>query len=103
MESAEDFIEMPLQPLKDPVWCALRVCGIISLYFFEDDAAPNVTVNVERMITDFFVPQLNGFDVAESLVFVDKLQTLNHLQVNILHILADIRPQLLDKTHIMSK
>ncbi|GFV34806.1 hypothetical protein TNCV_1451101 [Trichonephila clavipes] len=74
------------------------------------------------MITNFFIPELNNHDVQElwfqqdgvtchtaratidllkdtfeSLVYVDKPQTLDHLEDNIRRVIADIRPQMLEK------
>ncbi|GFX92758.1 uncharacterized protein TNCV_4876151 [Trichonephila clavipes] len=72
------------------------------------------------MITNFFIPELNNHDVQElwfqqddatchiaratidfferhSLVYADKPQTLDHLEDNIHRVIADIRPQMLEK------
>ncbi|GFV69218.1 uncharacterized protein TNCV_3861421 [Trichonephila clavipes] len=79
------------------------------------------------MITNFFIPELNNHDVQElwfqqdgatchtaratidllkdtilwgyvkSLVYADKPQTLDHLEDNIRCVIADIRPQMLEK------
>ncbi|GFY06467.1 hypothetical protein TNCV_412171 [Trichonephila clavipes] len=75
------------------------------------------------MITNFFIPELNNHDVKDlwfqqegatfhaaratvdllkdtyvnSLVYADKPQTLDHLEDNIRHVIADIRPQMLEK------
>ncbi|GFU62760.1 hypothetical protein TNCV_1519371 [Trichonephila clavipes] len=72
------------------------------------------------MITNFFIPKLNKHDVQElwfqqdaqhvtqlvpaidfierhSLVYADKPQTLDHLEDNIRRVIADIRPQMLEK------
>ncbi|GFU83251.1 putative DD41D transposase [Trichonephila clavipes] len=79
------------------------------------------------MITNFFIPELNNRDVQElwfqqdgatchtaraaidllkdmfgdrlihSLVYADKPQTLDHLEDNIRRVIADIRPQMLEK------
>ncbi|GFU88792.1 hypothetical protein TNCV_4444691 [Trichonephila clavipes] len=96
--------------------------------FFKNDEGHNVTVNGDRyraMITNFFIPELNNYDVQElwfqqdgatchtaratidllkdtfgyvkSLVYADKLQTLDHLEDNIRRVIADIRPQMLEK------
>ncbi|GFU98710.1 hypothetical protein TNCV_3197281 [Trichonephila clavipes] len=35
----------------------------------------------------------------KSLVYADKPQTLDHLEDNIRHVIADIRPQMLEKSH----
>ncbi|GFW88033.1 hypothetical protein TNCV_217051 [Trichonephila clavipes] len=71
------------------------------------------------MITNFFIPELNNHDVQElwfqqdgatchtaranrfierhSLVYADTPQTLDHLEDNIRRVIADIRPQMLEK------
>ncbi|GFV90180.1 transposable element Tc3 transposase [Trichonephila clavipes] len=93
------YVETPLHPEKLTVWCALRAGGIIGPYSFKNDEGHNVTVNGDRyraMITNFFIPELNNHDV-QSLVYVDKPQTLDHLEDNIRRVIADIRPQMLEK------
>ncbi|GFX49291.1 putative transposable element [Trichonephila clavipes] len=151
------YVETPLHPEKLTVWCALGAGGIIGPYFFKNDEGHNVTVNGDRyraMITNFFIPELNNYDVQEllfqqdgetschtalaiidllkdmfgdrlisrfgpvnwpprsfdltpldyflggyvkSLVYADKPQTLDHLEDNIHLVIAEIRPQMLDK------
>ncbi|GFT38137.1 hypothetical protein TNCV_4103571 [Trichonephila clavipes] len=58
---------------KLTVWCALWAGGIIGPYFFKNDEGHN------------------------SLVYADKPQTLDHLKDNIRRVIADIRPQMLEK------
>ncbi|GFT59074.1 uncharacterized protein TNCV_186521 [Trichonephila clavipes] len=91
--------------------------------FFKNDEGHNVTVNGDRyraMITNIFIPELNNHDVQElwfqqdgatchtgschnrlierhSVVYADKPQTLDHLEDNIHRVIADIRPQMLEK------
>ncbi|GFT94936.1 DUF4817 domain-containing protein [Trichonephila clavipes] len=90
--------------------------------FFKNDEGHNVTVNGDRyraMITNFFIPQLNNHDVQklwfqqdgatchtaratidllkDTFVYADKPQTLDHLEDNIRRVIADIRPQMLEK------
>ncbi|GFV42718.1 chorion peroxidase [Trichonephila clavipes] len=108
------YVETPLHPEKLTVWCALWAGGIIGPYFFKNDEGHNVAVNGDRyraMITNFFIPELNSHDVQElwfptrgaqhvtqlSLVYADKPQTLDHLEDNIRRVIADIRPQMLEK------
>ncbi|GFU68037.1 uncharacterized protein TNCV_2823801 [Trichonephila clavipes] len=84
---------------KLTVWCALWAGGIIGPYFFKNDEGHNVTVNGDRyraMITNFFIPELNNHDV-QSLVYADKPQTLDHLEDNIRRVIADMRPEMLEK------
>ncbi|GFT32358.1 transposable element Tc3 transposase [Trichonephila clavipes] len=111
------YVETPFHPEKLTVWCALWAGGIIGPYFFKTDEGHNVTVNGDRyraMITNFFIPELNNHDVQQlscdltpldyflwgyvkALVYVDKPQTLDHLEDNIRRVIADIRPQMLEK------
>ncbi|GFX18302.1 putative transposable element [Trichonephila clavipes] len=67
------YVETPLHPEKLTVWCALWAGGIIGPYIFKIDEGHNVT--------------LNG----------DRPQTLDHLEDNIRRVIADIRPQMLEK------
>ncbi|GFW42785.1 hypothetical protein TNCV_473751 [Trichonephila clavipes] len=71
------YVETPLHPEKLTVWCALWAGGIIGPYFFKNDEGHNVYV--------------------KSLVYADKPQTLDHLEDNICRVIADIRPQMLEK------
>ena len=48
------------------VWCGFWSGGIIGPYFFEDEGGATITVNGDTyrtMITDFFVPALDGIDM----------------------------------------
>ncbi|GFW98813.1 hypothetical protein TNCV_2837741 [Trichonephila clavipes] len=74
------YVETPLHPEKLTVWCALWAGGIIGPYFFKNYEGHNVTVNGDP-----------------SLVYADKPQTLDHLEDNIRRVIADIRPQMLEK------
>ncbi|GFT74532.1 hypothetical protein TNCV_1227721 [Trichonephila clavipes] len=102
---------------KLTVWCALWAGGIL----LQNDEGHNVTVNGDRyraMITNFFILELNNHDVQElsfqqdgatchtaratrktrwSLVYADKPQTLDLFEDNIRRVIADIRPQMLEK------
>ncbi|GFV10383.1 putative DD41D transposase, partial [Trichonephila clavipes] len=52
----------------DLFWCALWAGGIIGPYFFKNDEGHNRTVNGDRyraMITNFFIPELNNYDVQD--------------------------------------
>ncbi|GFX35811.1 putative DD41D transposase [Trichonephila clavipes] len=120
------YVETPLHPEKLTVWCALWAGGVICPYFFKNDEGHNVTVNGHRyraMITNSFIPELNNRDIQElfgpvnwpqrscdltpldyflwgyvtSLVYAEKPQTLEHLEGNIRRVIADIRPQMLEK------
>ncbi|GFT71945.1 putative DD41D transposase [Trichonephila clavipes] len=115
------YVETPLHPEKLTVWCALWAGGIIGPYFFKNDEDHNVTVNAratidllkdtfgDRLISRFgpvnWPPRscdLTPLDYflwgyVKSLVYADKPQTLDHLEDNIRRVIADIRPQLLEK------
>ncbi|GFS99261.1 putative DD41D transposase [Trichonephila clavipes] len=107
---------------KLTVWCALWAGGIIGPYFFKNDEGHNVTVNGDRyraMITNFFIPELNKHDFQELWFQQDGAtchtarattdlfhwsmrishKMLDHLEDNIRRVIADIRPQMLEKTH----
>ncbi|GFW69137.1 uncharacterized protein TNCV_1818911 [Trichonephila clavipes] len=62
------YVETLLHPEKLTVWCALWAGVFIGPYFFKNDDGHNVTVNGDRyraMITNFFIPELNNYDVQE--------------------------------------
>ncbi|GFS82936.1 hypothetical protein TNCV_1568221 [Trichonephila clavipes] len=71
------MVETPLNPEKLTVWCALWAGGVIGPYFFKNDEGHNVK--------------------SMSLVYADKPQTLDHLEDNIRRVIADRRPQMLEK------
>ncbi|GFU80119.1 putative transposable element [Trichonephila clavipes] len=115
------YVETPLHPEKLTVWCALWAGGIIGPYFYKNDEGHNVTVNAsatidllkdtfgDRIISRFgpvtWPPRscdLTPLDYfmwgyVKSLVYADKPQTLDHLEDNIRRVIADIRPQMLEK------
>ncbi|XP_073847016.1 uncharacterized protein [Musca autumnalis] len=67
-ENPYKTLETPLHPQKLTVWCALWAGGVIGPYFFRNNAGEAVTVNGDRyraMITDYFVPELDGMNVDE--------------------------------------
>ncbi|GFX76540.1 hypothetical protein TNCV_3162581 [Trichonephila clavipes] len=68
------YVETPLHPEKLTVWCALWAGGILSLK----------TVKATTL-------------QSMSLVYADKPQTLDHLEDIIRRVIADIRPQMLEK------
>ncbi|GFW95852.1 DUF4817 domain-containing protein [Trichonephila clavipes] len=80
------YVDTPLHPDKLTVWCTLWAGGIIGPYFFKNDEGHNVTVN------DYFL-----WGYVKSLVYADKPQTPDHLEDNIRRVMADIRPQILEK------
>ncbi|GFX93163.1 putative transposable element [Trichonephila clavipes] len=112
------YVETPLHPEKRTVWCALWAKGIIGLYFFKNDEGNNATVNARVTIKDTFGDRLISrfgpvnwpprscdltpldyflWGCVKSFVYADKPQTLDHLKDNIRRVIADIRPQMLEK------
>lgn len=56
-----------MHPQRVTVWCGFWAGGIIGPYFFESETGQAATVTGARyrdMITQFFLPKLNGIDVA---------------------------------------
>ncbi|GFX47016.1 transposable element Tc3 transposase [Trichonephila clavipes] len=109
---------------KLTVWCALWAGGIIGPYFFKNDEGHNVTVQGDRanatidLLKDTFGDRLISrfgpvnwppkscdltpldyflWSYVKSLVYVDEPQTLDYLEDNIRRVIADIRPQMLEK------
>ncbi|XP_073819568.1 uncharacterized protein [Musca autumnalis] len=67
-ENPHKTLETPLHPQKLTVWCVLWAGGVIGPYFFRNNVGEAVTVNGDRyraMITDYFVPELDGMNVDE--------------------------------------
>ncbi|GFS96214.1 putative transposable element [Trichonephila clavipes] len=108
------YVETPLHPEKLTVWCALWA----ELWFQQDGATchtARATIDLlkdkfgDRLISRFgpanWLPRscdLTPLDFflwgyVKSLVYADKPQTLDHLEDNIRRVIADIRPQMLEK------
>ncbi|GFY09619.1 putative DD41D transposase [Trichonephila clavipes] len=108
------YVETPLHPEKLTVWCALWA----GLWFQQDGATchtARVTIDLlkdtfgDRLISRFgpvnWPPRscdLTPLDYflwgyVKSLVYADKPQALDHLEDNIRRVIADIRPQMLEK------
>ncbi|GFU52960.1 uncharacterized protein TNCV_1142531 [Trichonephila clavipes] len=93
------YVETPLHPEKLTVWCALWAGAVV----------PTRRRIGDRLISRFgpvnWPPRscdltpldyiLWGYE--KSLVYADKPQTLHHLEDNIRRVIADIRPQMLEK------
>ncbi|GFT24863.1 uncharacterized protein TNCV_3021481 [Trichonephila clavipes] len=75
------YVETPLHPEKLTVWCALRA-GPVNWPPRSCDLTP----------LDYFL-----WGYVKSLVYANKPQTLDHLEDNIRRVIADIRPQMLEK------
>ncbi|GFU43880.1 DUF4817 domain-containing protein [Trichonephila clavipes] len=120
------YVETPLHPEKLTVWCALWAGGIIGPYFFKNDElwfqqdgatclTGRATIGLlkdtfgDRLISRFGpvnqpprscdLTPLDYFlwSYLKSFVYADEPQTLDHLEDNICRVIADIRPQMLEK------
>ncbi|GFX15195.1 transposable element Tc3 transposase [Trichonephila clavipes] len=121
------YVDTPLHPEKLTVWGALWAGEIIGQYFFKNDEGHNfqqdgatchtarATIDIlkdtfgDRLISRFgpvnWPPRscdLTPLDYflwgcVKSFVCADKPQTLDHLEDNIRRVIADIRPQMLEK------
>ncbi|GFV82190.1 uncharacterized protein TNCV_2790881 [Trichonephila clavipes] len=114
------YVETPLHPEKLTVWCDLLAGGIIGPYlWFQQDGATCLTARAtidllkdtfgDRLISRFgpvnWPPRscdLTPLDYflwgyVKSLVYPDTPQTLDHFKDNIRRVIADIRPQMLEK------
>ncbi|GFW28275.1 transposable element Tc3 transposase [Trichonephila clavipes] len=108
------YVETPLHPEKLTVWCALWAGAVVPTRR-RNMSHSSSTIDLlkdtfgDRLIScfgpvnwpprscdltplDFF---LLGY--VKSLVYADKPQTLDHLEDNIRRVIADIRPQILEK------
>ncbi|GFT59748.1 putative transposable element [Trichonephila clavipes] len=115
-DNPQVYVETPLHPEKLTVWCALWAGG--ELWFQEDGATyhtARATIYLlkntfgDRLISCFgpvnWPPRscdLTPLDYflwgyVKSLVYADKPQTLDHFEDNIRRVIADIRPQMLEK------
>ena len=65
-ENPRDIYQEPLHSEKFIVWCGVASFGVISPYFFEDEAGRSVTVNSARyteMLPTFLELELQRLDV----------------------------------------
>ncbi|GFX98754.1 uncharacterized protein TNCV_1503311 [Trichonephila clavipes] len=87
------FVKTPLHPEKLTVWCALWAGGIL----FQKRCRPQRPVNWPPRSCDLTPLDYFLWGYVKSLVYADKPQTLDHLEDNIRRVIADIRPQMLEK------
>ncbi|GFW05742.1 uncharacterized protein TNCV_4627511 [Trichonephila clavipes] len=108
------YVETPLHPEKLTVWCALWA----ELWFQKDGATCHTARATIDLLKDTFGDRLISrfgpvnwpprscdltpldyflWGYVKSLVYTDKPQTLDHLEDNIRRVVADIRPQMLEK------
>ncbi|GFX30456.1 hypothetical protein TNCV_3461071 [Trichonephila clavipes] len=74
-----------------------KIQKIIGLYFFKNDEATTSCGSMTRRRNMSHSSCHNRFIERHSLVYADKPQTLDHLEDNIRRVIADIRPQMLEK------
>ncbi|GFX66160.1 transposable element Tc3 transposase [Trichonephila clavipes] len=105
------YVETPLHPEKLTVWCALWAGAVVPTRRrnMSHSSCHNRETFGDRLISCFgpvnWPPRscdltpLDYFlwDYVMPLVYVDKPQTLYHLEDNIRRVIADIRPQMLEK------
>ncbi|GFT96219.1 uncharacterized protein TNCV_3906651 [Trichonephila clavipes] len=121
------YVETPLHPEKLTVWCALWAGvesffktdeGHNELWFQQDGATCHTARATIDLLKDTFGDRLISrfgpvnwpprscdltpldyflWGYVKSLVYADKPQTLDHLEDNIRRVIADIRPQMLEK------
>ncbi|GFX06501.1 DUF4817 domain-containing protein [Trichonephila clavipes] len=113
------YVETPLHPEKLTVWCALRAGGIIgavvptrrrnmshtaraTIYLLKDTFGDRLIsrfgpVNWPPRSCDLTPLDYFLWGYVKSLVYADKPQTLDHLEDNIRRVIADVRPQMLEK------
>ncbi|GFT95089.1 DUF4817 domain-containing protein [Trichonephila clavipes] len=108
------YVETPLHTEKLTVWCALWAGAVVP----QDGATCHTARATIDLLKDTFGDHLISrfgpvnwrprscdltpldyflWDYAKSLVYADKPQTLDHLEDNIRRVIADIRPQMLEK------
>ncbi|GFY26286.1 putative transposase [Trichonephila clavipes] len=99
------YVETPLHPEKLTVWCALWAGGIIAratIDLLKDTFGDRLIsrfgpVNWPPRSCDLTPLDYFLWGYVKSLVYADKPQTLDPLEDNIRRVIADIRPQMLEK------
>ncbi|GFX44309.1 DUF4817 domain-containing protein [Trichonephila clavipes] len=109
------YVETPLHPEKLTVWCALWSGAVVPTRWGATCHTARATIDLlkdtfgDRLISRFrpvnWPPRscdLTPLDYflwsyVKPLVYADKSQTLDHLEDNIRRVIADIRPQMLEK------
>ncbi|GFW20662.1 uncharacterized protein TNCV_1048851 [Trichonephila clavipes] len=95
------YVETPLHPEKLTVWCALRAARA-TIDLLKDTFGDRLIsrfgpVNWPPRPCDLTPLDYFLWGYVKSLVYADKPQTLVHLEDNIRRVIADIRPQMLEK------
>ncbi|GFT03378.1 putative DD41D transposase [Trichonephila clavipes] len=95
------YVETPLHQEKLTVWCALwtarATIDLLKDTFGDRLISRFGPVNWPPRSCDLTPPDYFLWGYVKSLVYADKPQTLDHLEDNIRRVIADIRPQMLEK------
>ncbi|GFT13650.1 hypothetical protein TNCV_3831201 [Trichonephila clavipes] len=95
------YVETPLHPEKLTVWCALwaarATIDLLKDTFGDRLISRFGPVNWHPRSCDLTPLDYFLWGYGKSLVYADKPQTLDHLEDNIRRVIADIRPQMLEK------
>ncbi|GFU99910.1 transposable element Tc3 transposase [Trichonephila clavipes] len=95
------YVETPLHPEKLTVWCALwaarAIIDLLKDTFGDRLISRFGPVNWPPRSCDLTPLDYFLWGYVKSLVYADKPQTLDHLEDNIRRVIADIRPQMLEK------
>ncbi|GFT12533.1 uncharacterized protein TNCV_5093351 [Trichonephila clavipes] len=95
------YVETPLHPEKLTVWCALwaarATIDLLKDTFGDHLISRFGPVNWPPRYCDLTPLDYFLWGYVKSLVYADKPQTLDHLEDNIRCVIADIRPEMLEK------
>ncbi|GFW51848.1 uncharacterized protein TNCV_1187801 [Trichonephila clavipes] len=95
------YVETPLHPEKLTIWCALwaarATIDLLKDTFGDRLISRFGPVNWPPRSCDLIPLDYFLWGYVKSLVYADKAQTLDHLEDNIRRVIADIRPQMLEK------
>ncbi|GFV21514.1 reverse transcriptase domain-containing protein [Trichonephila clavipes] len=95
------YVETPLHPEKLTLWCALwaarATIDLLKDTFGDRLISRFGPVNWPPRSCDLTPLSYFLWGYVKSLVYADKPQTLDHLEDNIRRVIADIRPQMLEK------
>ncbi|GFX00130.1 DUF4817 domain-containing protein [Trichonephila clavipes] len=95
------YVDTPLHPEKLTVWCALwaarATVDLLKDTFVDRLISRFGPVNWPPRSCDLTPLDYFLWGYVKSLVYADKPQTLDHLEDNIRRVIADIRPQMLEK------
>ncbi|GFU40815.1 putative transposable element [Trichonephila clavipes] len=99
--NSQVYVETPLHPEKLTVWCALwaarATIDLLKDTFGDRLISRFGPVNWPPRSCDLTPLDYFLWGRVKSLVYADKPQTLDHLEDNVRRVIADIRPQMLEK------